>query len=359
MMERAVPLEGLYLHLVRNGFPLSVRDFEDALTALRRGHGLHRRDDLRWLCETLWVRTDQEAIRLERLFRAFPWPSREEIRALTGEGTRTGEASAPQPTEPSARTPGEATADRAQEGPAIDFGTPTEPGLGLPRAQVSRRADDVFIFTPRPLVSLRALIVAWRRFRLAQRSGPPVELDIEATIAEQCRRGTLVEPTLLPARRNQARLAVLVDASPSMVTWRQMNPLIADSLDASQLGHAAIYFFDNTPEEELHETDALNRPVPLAKALESNRQCALLIVSDAGAARGRIDRGARARQTRAFIERVRGEWTPLAWLNPMRRPRWSGTTAERIARLPGLGMFELNDDGLIHAVDYLRGKRGL
>ena len=297
-MERAVPLEGLYLHLVRNGFPLSVRDFEDALTALRRGHGLHRRDDLRWLCQTLWARTDQEAIRLERLFRAFPWPSREEIRALTGGGVQTGETSAPRPSVPSPGMPGDTTADKVQQAPAIDFGTPTESGLGLPRAQVSRAADDAFIFTPRRLVSLRALIVAWRRFRLAQRSGPPVELDIEATITEQCRRGTLVEPTLLPARRNQARLAVLVDVSPSMVPWRHMNQVISDSLDASQLGHVAIYFFDNTPEEDIHETDALNRPVPLVKALEKHRQCALLIVSDAGAARGRIDRGVRLRQTR-------------------------------------------------------------
>lgn len=358
-MERAVPLEGLYLHLVRNGFPLSVRDFEDALTALRQGHGLHRRDDLRWLCETLWARTDQEVIRLERLFRAFPRPSREEIRALTGEGTRPGEAGLPQPSERSPEAPAEAIPEPAQQGPAIDFGAPAESGLGLPRAQVSRRADDVFIFTPRPLVSLRALIVAWRRFRLAQRSGPAVELDIEATISEQCRRGMLAEPKLVPARRNQARLAVLVDASPSMVPWRHLNQLVADSLDASQLGHAAIYFFDDTPEEDLYETDARNRPVPLAKALQDHRQCALVVVSDAGAARGRIDRGARLRVTRHFVEKVRGEWSPIAWLNPMRRSRWSGTTAERIARLPGLGMFELNDDGLIHAVDYLRGKRGV
>jgi uncharacterized protein with von Willebrand factor type A (vWA) domain len=358
-MDRAVPLEGLYLHLVRNGFPLSVRDFQDALAALRQGHGLHRRDDLRWLCQTLWARTDQEAIRLERLFRAFPRPSREQIRALTGEGTRTGETGQPQRGEPGRELPAERSPEPAQQGPAIDFGAPTESGVGLPRAQVNRAADDAFIFTPRTLVSLRALIVAWRRFRVAQRCGPPVELDIEATITEQCRRGTLVEPTLLPARRNQARLAVLVDASPSMVSWRPMNQLIVDSLDASQLGHAAIYFFDNTPEEDLHETDALNRPVPLAKALQDHPHCALLVVSDAGAARGRNDRGARLRETFRFIKKVRGEWTPIAWLNPMRRPRWSGTTAERIARLPGLGMFELNDDGLIHAVDYLRGKRSV
>jgi MoxR-like ATPase len=41
-------------------------------------------------------------------------------------------------------------------------------------------------------------------------------------------------------------------------------------------------FLDNAPVDDLYEIDALNRPVPLAKALEGNAQCALLVVSDAG-----------------------------------------------------------------------------
>jgi hypothetical protein len=37
--------------------------------------------------------------------------------------------------------------------------------------------------------------------------------------------------------------------------------------------------------------------------------------------------------------------------------RWPGTTAERIARLPGLVMVELTEDGLTRAIDILRGQR--
>lgn len=201
-MELRVPLEGLYLHLVRSGFPLSVRDYEDALTALGCGYGLHRRDDLRWLCEALWARTDQELSRLERLFREFPWPSPEEIRKLTGDSAREEETSHPRPSDTRAKSGQSARSQPAEQAPAVEFAAPTQSGVGLPRAQVPRETGDMFIFTPRPLIGLRSLIIAWRRFRLAQRSGPRVELDIDASIVEQARRGTLVEPVLVPVRRN-------------------------------------------------------------------------------------------------------------------------------------------------------------
>src|SRR4051812_28744585 len=83
-MEPTLPLEGLYLYLVRNGFPLSVRDYQDAVTALQLGHGLHSRAKLRWLCQTLWARTDQETSRLEHLFRELPEPLPEVVDELSG-----------------------------------------------------------------------------------------------------------------------------------------------------------------------------------------------------------------------------------------------------------------------------------
>lgn len=215
--EPSLPLEGLYLHLVRNGFPLSVRDHRDALAMLRLGHGLHRRDELCWLCETLWARTDQERLRLKRLFRAFPWPEPEAVQDLSGTSgaaagvleSRTGGAGASSGAAAAAATP--------EQSPTIEFAGPGETGVALPRAVWRAAGGEAFIFAPRPAIALRSFIVAWRRFRRAQRSGPKTEPDLDATIAEQCRRGLLAGPVLLPARRNQARMVVLVDASPSMV----------------------------------------------------------------------------------------------------------------------------------------------
>jgi uncharacterized protein with von Willebrand factor type A (vWA) domain len=80
------------------------------------------------------------------------------------------------------------------------------------------------------------------------------------------------------------------------------------------------------------------------------------VVGDAGATRGHLD-SERVRQVRTFLQDTRVAFQPVAWLNPMPEPRWRGTTAERIARLPHLAMSELNDEGLVQAVDHLRGKR--
>jgi uncharacterized protein with von Willebrand factor type A (vWA) domain len=352
-MPATIPLEGLYFHLLRAGFPLSVRDYQDAVLALRRGYGTPRREDLRWLCETLWARTEQEVSRLDRLFRELPWPSDEELH------DRTSPPAAAAARRKRRRTPGAYAATEAvpeTPAPILEFAARSESGMGLPAAVAPDGRKEVFILSARPLVSVRSLIVAWRRFRLAQRSGPRVELDLDATVAAQTRDRFLLEPVLLPARRNQARLVVLIDASESMAPWRSVNRLIAESLDRSQLAHTALHYFDEAPDDDVYEDERLSRVVPVERALQRHDDCALLIVSDAGAARGRVDR-ARVRQFRNFIARVKGRWQPIVWLNPMPRQRWRGTVAESMSRVPGLLMLPFTDDSLIHAVDYLRGKR--
>ncbi|NGZ10800.1 MAG: hypothetical protein CV088_15675 [Nitrospira sp. LK70] len=353
-----LPLEGLFLHLVRSGFPLSVRDYEDALVALRLGHGTLTRDRLQWLCETLWVHTDEERIRLTRLFRDLPQPTPEAIRTMTGVREQEPVAPASSREIDKAQTTvqhnGDQEGDRA---PLVEFASAAATGgVGLPQAVVPSTLRQSHILTPRPSVSLRQMIVTWRRFRLARRFGPKVQLDIDATIAEKSRCGTLIEPVLVPARRNQARLLVLFDASPSMVPWRSMGKAVADSFERSQLGYTAIYYFNNDPADDLFDSDRLTRPRLPQDVAREHQGCALLVVGDAGAARGRTDRE-RVRSTRRFVLVAHdASWWPIAWLNPMPRSRWAGSSAARIATIPGIAMFELTEDGLVQAVDHLRGK---
>jgi uncharacterized protein with von Willebrand factor type A (vWA) domain len=350
-MDSELPLEGLFLHLVRRGFPLTFRDYQDVLRALSTGRGLLTRERLLWLLETLWTRTDEEKRQVHLLFRGFPFPGDEEIAAWTGEEETEDDAADQRTTEET----GDTTESEETKVPQIQFTAPGQSGLGLPRAQVVPDGSERFVLQPRPQVSLRSLIVTWRRFRRASRTGPKTELDLAATIAEQCRRGALIHPVLVPARRNQARLVVLVDASPSMAPWRSMNRLLAESLRESRLGLGALYYFHNVP-DRLFETEMLTRPVSLQAAFELHGASTLLVVSDAGAARGRRTRG-RITGTKTLLEKIAGRWQPVAWANPMPPKRWPGTSAERIARLPGLSMSELSEDGLVQAIDVLRGQR--
>ncbi|MCX7110038.1 MAG: hypothetical protein NTX45_07900 [Proteobacteria bacterium] len=354
-MDLRLPLEGLYLYLVRNGFPLSVQDYQDALSALQRGYGVHRREQLQWLCEALWAHTEEEKIRLKRLFQEFPRPTQEVIATLTGRKPEAGTKGEPPSKEP-AKSAMQAEAVADQEASIVQFGGPAESGVGLPRAAIPTTAIQPFILTPRPVVSLRTLIVIWRRFRLARRTGPRVEIDIDATIGEQGRRGFLVEPMLIPARCNQARLLVLFDASPSMAPWRYLGRMLVESLESGRFGHAAMYYFNNDPGGALFETDRLIRPIKCQNIAKKHPGCALLVIGDAGAVRGHLDDD-RVEGAREFIaQAAKASWHPIAWANPMPRRRWTDNTAQRIATLPGIAMFEFSEDGLVQAVDHLRGK---
>ena len=354
-------LEGLFLYLVRSGFPLGIRDYRDALSALRGGFGSPRRADLLWLCHTLWARTNEESRQLDLLFRRFPFPSDEEVNQILPEPMRPPIEPLPPPPTPTnesdqptqqSKTP---VQDRRPVPSAEIVSRTRQEGIGLPRARVEPNYDEMFILDRRPIVSLRALTIIWRRFRAARRDGPKVELDLDATIDQECRLGFLESPVLVPARRNQAKLVLLMDVSNSMLPWRDFQRMVVESLQGSHLGQVIIYFFHNVPTEVFYERDTLTRPVAIEKALKEIQNSTLLILSDAGAVRG-YHRRERVEESKDFLARVWRQWQPIVWMNPMPADRWKGSSAGKISELTYASMLHLNEEGLVRAIDVLRGK---
>jgi uncharacterized protein len=206
------------------------------------------------------------------------------------------------------------------------------------------------------MVSLRSLVICWRRFRKAQRVGPKVDIDVAATIQEKCRTGILRAPVLSASRQNQARVLVLADASASMSPFAGVFRTLEESLAESRLRWSRLLYFENVPSEVLYETESFLHPVDVQTLLRDHPGTPLMLVSDAGAARGRNNRK-RVEGTRQFLSTVAAAWSPVAWVNPMPRARWAGTSAEQIARFPHLSMLELNEEGMLAAIDALRGLR--
>ena len=180
-------------------------------------------------------------------------------------------------------------------------------------------------------------------------------MDLGATIDRQCHLGILESPVLIPARRNQARLVVLMDVSSSMLPWRDFERMVVESLHSSNLGQAVVYYFHNTPKKIFYKRDTLTRPIPIEKALQESRSSTLLIFGDAGAVRG-FNRPKRVQESRDFLKHVWRHWQPIVWMNPMPAARWKGSSAEKISELPYASMLQLNEDGLVRAIDVLRGK---
>jgi uncharacterized protein with von Willebrand factor type A (vWA) domain len=359
-VEPELVLTGVFLHLRRQGLPLGPRDFLDALRAFRKGFGLNDRAQLLWLCQTLWARSEEEGRQIALFFAAFPPPTPQEVEtARKGLLGAEAEGAWAVETGPASAAAGKALpASPPHSGPktVVHFAAGGQPGLPLPRPKIELNFSEPFVLNPSPLIALRYLIIAWRRYRVPMRTGPRTELDIPATIDDQSRSGRSAAPVLIAPRRNLARLTVLADASPSMLPWRSFAELLSQSLKQGQLHDAASYHFSNLPEDTLYRTVRLTRPLPLAEAENRHRGTPLLIFGDGGAARGYRNRE-RMADTRALLARWSRIWRPIVWLNPMPRERWKGTSFEVAVAAPTVACLPLGEAELIRAVDVLRGRR--
>jgi len=351
-MTSQVALEGLFFHLIRQGFPLGIRDLMQAINALEAGFGNCSRENLMWLCQSLWARSDEESRRIAMLFQSLPSPTAEYVCSVTGESRGTaapGDAQLP-PERPDTLEPtgGLGTAQ-------LDFTSPeNRTGIGLPAAVTTVPAEP-FVLTPKPLISRRACAITWRRFRRPVRSGPKVDLDLEQTILAKARVGFLPGPVFVARRENRARIVLLIDVGPAMMAWKHSVSMLIDSLRDSQFSAFGIFFFHETP-ARLFEKDTLITPVQLRSAFERFPETPVLVVSEAGAARGTPD-SQRVADTTQCLANFGLRWRPVAWLNPMPASRWRNTPAQSLARLTGVSMMPFNAYGLVQAIDVLRGRR--
>lgn len=374
-------LLGLFRELRANGVAVGIRDYLDGLRALRLGYGSGGRPALRALALALWARSEAERRLIARWFDAVPLvpPALLErvegtLRTLeesvpAGAGGRPGRRTTipPAASPPTATSSGPAGGAVGEARARISFaGRHEGDGLPLPRLPLAPQIAEHYVLQPQAAISARNLAVLWRRFRRSTRSGAGAgqrsEIDLPATIDERCRRGLLAQPVCRPGRSNCARLLVLADASTSMDPWRPFLATLASSLPLGRLASAELRYFANLPRRRLFADVEMTQPEPLDDLLRENAGAALLIVSDAGSARGYLNHR-RARQTIDFLGAAARLFTAIVWLNPMPAARWRATTAERIADAPAadgrprLPMLPLDAASLLRAVDILRGQR--
>lgn len=367
------PLLGLFRELLANGVPVGVRDYLDGLRALQLGFGQGSRQALRGLVLALWARSDEEHRLITRWFDVLPVAEQALVDAIdetlakaqaaTGDaadGERQVNPAAPGGKVVSPLSPADEPAPIAATGEArarVSFaGTHEGSGLPVPRLSAEPEITEHYVLHPHTLLSLREMVVLWRRFRRSTRRGPRSELDLAASIRERCRRGLLLQPVCRSRRANSARLLVLADASASMDPWRPFLATLADSLRLGRLASAELRYFSNLPRRQLFLEPDLSDPLPRDELLRRHAGAGLLVVSDAGSARGYLNRR-RAVQTAAFLTEAARLFPAIVWLNPMPQARWAGSTAALVAAGSNVTMLPLETTHLLRAVDILRGNR--
>jgi uncharacterized protein with von Willebrand factor type A (vWA) domain len=392
------PLLEVFQELRHRDFPLGVDEYVLALRAMEAGLGDGSREDLLLMCQSLWARSPEECEQvadvldgllpltvspeyLDSLDDAPAGPDQAEEdeptagdaapaprEADAGSGPRPADdaAGGPRDTERSGDQPsGHSSETQPGQHPGYQHDwLPVPQGPGQVAAPVRRAAPRTWQLNPRfdfvgslP-VSTRQISQAWRHYRRMSRNGQRIEYDVEATVAQLYREGILLEPVLIPRRTNQARLLVLEDAGGSMTPFRYVTSSLVAGAQHVGLARVDVRYFHDVPWDVVYRDPDQHVSVPLDEAAAPFAHGAILIYSDAGAARGGTDHG-RVSQTAEMLATLRRHTTSIAWVNPVPRDRWQGTTAAAIRDLEGglVPMFPLDHLGLTDAVSALRGRR--
>ena len=357
-------LYNLFESLRKAGIPLGAGDYLLAVQTLRAGKGLEDIEELKFTCCLLWTKSLDDIPVFESAFQRLMAPRLKPPKPVLEQEIKD-DTPNPEESESLGNKHSSFESRELGQGPESWKEEPAEPEELLegqvPLLQDPAEKDPairprgVYQLVPRPPISRREMSGIWRHLRAMKRTGPLVELDVEATVHLAGRLGHFIGPVLRPRRQNQVRLLILVDRSALMTPFRPYVDVAVEGIRRSGLaGRTTIYYFDRIPSGYLSPDVDFSTHRPVQDVLQDHaRGSAVLIVGDAGAAE-EVYRARRFEETLHFLKTLRQHTYLYAWLNPFPANRWLGSTAEAIASR--ITMHPMNREGLIDAVNVLRGQ---
>jgi uncharacterized protein len=372
MMNSEFLLYPVFEELRRQGVPLGVSEYVVVLKVMREGRGefLENVDSLKRLCRLLWAKSREDQDLFDKVFfekveiqlinasqldKGDPGVEPRVTPPFDQHVPQIGESELPDKLEKQTQARTKQQEHTKEQASPL----PSPRRLLLPDATTPVEELDKFEHSyqliPRLPIDRRDMIGTWRHLRRLQREGPLEELDVQATINSICTYGFFLSPVLQPRRRNQATLVLLIDQSSSMEPFSIILEAFVESILRSGLNRQTrIFYFHDCPEGYLFESPKQVGARLLDDDVLPNycKGNSVLILSDAGAARGRYD-SERVECSKKFLKRLSDYTYLYSWLNPMPVKRWIGTTADDIRFL--VPMYHLDREGVNDAVNILRG----
>ncbi len=342
---------GLFRRLRGEGFKLGVNEYLAALDAIDGGFGSDLAS-LRQMLTMLWCHSLEEQRRFARIFTEIPQQS-SPIEAIDSNNSQS---ERPENLPPTNLDPLPQT-HLAEDSLPAKTAEPEFSPLPWQSPLLPMDGDDLpELHTYHPL-SRRSMAYGWRFLSRRVAVGVRDLLNVTATVQKAARQGFFLAPVYQRRTVNQAKVLILVDRGGSMVPLHRFT---RDFVETAMLpgvfpeDSVLVGYFHNFPTDYLYRDERLTMPYKTVDLLaECDAETSVLIVSDAGAARG-FRRMERIRKTTDFLVKLKRQSGLICWLNPLPVDRWQGSSAEVIAYL--VQMEQMNADGLGNAIDVVRGQ---
>jgi uncharacterized protein len=343
-----------FVHLRQSNFNLGVGELLAAKQAIEGGFG-ETSEELAQTLKILWCHCPAQQNQFDPI-----WESLQ----ITLTPKQLDESPSQQELEPEQPYKGrveesqELSLSPPPEEPVIEIQPESElSSLPVRAPFVSTETEDRYTFQAYYPISRRAMIYNWRHLRRPVADGPLNVLDIDATIDQSCQQGFYLSPVYRRRESNNAHLLLLLDQNGSMTALHRFTRDLVETATTEsylQPEKVNVFYFHNVPATSVYKDIYLTEPIALTTVLAScDNETSVLIVSDAGAARGYRELK-RIRVTTSFLFQLKRHTSLIAWLNPMPEERWIGSSAEIIANL--VPMYQMDNNGLSSAIDIVRGQ---
>ncbi|WP_235006854.1 hypothetical protein [Calothrix rhizosoleniae] len=326
----------LFQELRQAEMALTLEQYELLQIAVEKGYGLSGWQDLKRLCQLLWVKphADYDINIFNRVFDRYF----QQHRAKTPEKTPDTEKTPVPGKTPDAEKP----LSNLPQIPPRNFDNPLsqQPNTvqfatafkGSPPPQQLKFEQSNFVFNPKDFpINLHDVQRIWRLLKKPVRIGWEDELDIEATVERIEREGFLADVEMHPRMTRKAELLLLIDDNSAMIPFfPAFEPFIA-AINSHRVTPARIYRFTSYPDEYLYDWEDPTVAHPLINILPKlhRHRTIALILSDAGAATI-TDSPNRIEGISKFLIALSPCVRQLIWLNPLPPNRWQYTSAWRI-----------------------------
>jgi len=341
-----------FTHLRQNGFSLGVGELLAARRAIAGGFG-ETPQELFQTLKIIWCHSPAQQSQFLGIWEFLQIPSTPETAELTPTSEEIDEIELTQNTQlPEISPPLPETKAEVKPEPVIESLPVQAPSF------TSLENEDTFRLQLHYPLNRRSMIYGWRHLSQLVADGPPNVLDVKATIEQVTQQGFYLAPVYRRQMSNHAHLLLLIDQNGSMTPLhrftRELMETATNKSSDLQPEKVNVYYFHNIPGNFVYQDLYLTKPISLDEILANcDNGTSMLIVSDAGAARG-YRKLRRIRATTSFLFQLKRYSSLIAWLNPMPKDRWIGSSAEIIAYL--VPMYYMDKDGLSNAIDILRGQ---